>query len=382
MRFPENFDFVKGGKLPGLYGGTEVSGGEESDGTDGFSTRLMWRADGEGEVYLYAPDESGTSLGRGTGPGTGAWLCVEQHVVLNDPEEEDGSVTVWIDGTRTFSEEGMRYRTVADLRIDGIFFSTFFGGADPSWARRPTSMPTSPASRSRPADRLRLTHDDIDRGAHDAHRLTPGMDAHMRISVIGCGYLGAVHAASMAGWVTTSSASTSTRARWRHWGSPGAVLRAGVRGAAGADAGHRAAEVQRRHGGCGRFAGALRLRGHAAEAGGVRRGPRFVQDAVESLLGVLEPGTWWWASRPCPWDGGAARRAGGGEGPRRTAAWNPEFLREGFAVEDTLHPDRLVYGLPAGEDGETARALLDEVYASIVARGTPKGRATTRRRRW
>jgi hypothetical protein len=28
----------------------------------------------------------------------------------------------------------MRYRTVADLRIDGIFFSTFYGGADPSWA--------------------------------------------------------------------------------------------------------------------------------------------------------------------------------------------------------------------------------------------------------
>jgi hypothetical protein len=41
---------------------------------------------------------------------------------------------VWVDGTQTFSEEGMRYRTVADLRIDGIFFSTFYGGADPSWA--------------------------------------------------------------------------------------------------------------------------------------------------------------------------------------------------------------------------------------------------------
>jgi UDPglucose 6-dehydrogenase len=41
-------------------------------------------------------------------------------------------------------------------------------------------------------------------------------------------------------------------------------------------------------------------------------------------------------------------------------------------VQDTLHPDRLVYGLPAGGDGETARALLDEVYRPIVERGTPQ----------
>ena len=47
--------------------------------------------------------------------------------------------------------------------------------------------------------------------------------------------------------------------------------------------------------------------------------------------------------------------------------WNPEFLREGFAVQDTLSPDRMVYGLPADtQEAETARETLDEVYADLV----------------
>lgn len=133
--FPPDFDFVKGGKLPGMWGGSQVSGGEEPDGTDGFSTRLMWRKDGDGEVYLYAPGESGTSLGRGdwTWP-TGQWTCVEEHVVLNDPDNDDGEVTVWLDGEEVYSKTDLLYRTVDSLKIEGIFFSTFFGGADPSWA--------------------------------------------------------------------------------------------------------------------------------------------------------------------------------------------------------------------------------------------------------
>ena len=69
--------------------------------------------------------------------------------------------------------------------------------------------------------------------------------------------------------------------------------------------------------------------------------------------------------------------------PGAMLAWNPEFLREGFAVQDTLHPDRLVYGLPQGADGDTARRLLDEVYAAIARRAAPRrSRPTTPPRRW
>ncbi|GGN15590.1 UDP-glucose dehydrogenase family protein [Streptomyces fuscichromogenes] len=48
-------------------------------------------------------------------------------------------------------------------------------------------------------------------------------------------------------------------------------------------------------------------------------------------------------------------------------AWNPEFLREGFAVEDTLRPDRLVFGVRSA----AAEARLRAVYAPVISHGTP-----------
>jgi UDPglucose 6-dehydrogenase len=52
--------------------------------------------------------------------------------------------------------------------------------------------------------------------------------------------------------------------------------------------------------------------------------------------------------------------------------WNPEFLREGKAVEDTVRPDRFVYGVAAGDAGARAVEVLDEVYAAALESGTPR----------
>jgi UDPglucose 6-dehydrogenase len=54
-----------------------------------------------------------------------------------------------------------------------------------------------------------------------------------------------------------------------------------------------------------------------------------------------------------------------------TLVWNPEFLREGHAVHDTLHPDRLVLGYEAGELQEQAHRTMTRVYAAPLAEDVP-----------
>ncbi|MCW2576597.1 MAG: rkpK, partial [Modestobacter sp.] len=196
----------------------------------------------------------------------------------------------------------------------------------------------------------------------------------MKISVIGCGYLGAVHAASMAQLghdvvgIEVDQAKAAMLASGKvPFFEPGFEELLGRSLASGR----------------------LRFSPDMADAAGSKvhflcvgtpqkrseyaADLRFVEAATESLLAVLEPGDLVAGKSTVP-VGTAAGLAEmvAGKVPEAMVAWNPEFLREGFAVEDTLHPDRLVYGQPEGKDRETARALLDEVYAPIVAAGTPQ----------
>ena len=137
VRFEPGFDFVKGGKLPGLYGGDAPSGGDEVDGESGFSMRFMWREAGQGELYEYVAsqdEEFGASVGRGLWSfPTGEWVTIEQELVLNTPGEADGLARVWIDGAPVLEQGEIVYRTTDEVTIDGLMFSTFFGGNGKAW---------------------------------------------------------------------------------------------------------------------------------------------------------------------------------------------------------------------------------------------------------
>ena len=84
----------------------------------------------------------------------------------------------------------------------------------------------------------------------------------------------------------------------------------------------------------------------------------YVNAAIEGLIPYLSPGDLVVGKSTVP-VGTAQRLSESVVSSGAMLMWNPEFLREGFAVEDTLSPDRLVYGLPEGESSDTALAILD-----------------------
>ena len=133
--FGAEFDFVKGGKLPGLFGGhMSCSGGAESE--DCFSTRFIWKEDGAGGVYCYLPNKQvshglashnqallnilqipgfcssasvycnhnyGHSLGRGSWQFVpGEWVVISQTVRMNTVSRMDGSIVVRVRGEEVY----------------------------------------------------------------------------------------------------------------------------------------------------------------------------------------------------------------------------------------------------------------------------------------
>jgi UDPglucose 6-dehydrogenase len=194
----------------------------------------------------------------------------------------------------------------------------------------------------------------------------------MRISVIGCGYLGAVHAACMAklghevvGIDVDPRKVGELQAGRAPFFEPGLsemlneVLATGRLRFSADMADAKGAQVH------------FLCVGTPQRKGEYAADMRFVDGAFSALLDVIEPGDLVVGKSTVP-VGTAGRLAEdlSERYPDALLAWNPEFLREGFAVKDTLSPDRFVYGIPDGEAGARATELLDEVYAASLSLGT------------
>jgi len=195
----------------------------------------------------------------------------------------------------------------------------------------------------------------------------------MKMSVIGCGYLGAVHAAAMAELghdvigIDVDSAKIANLARGKApFFEPGLGEMLTTASASGrlrfstamADVADSrvhfiAVGTPQKHG------------GNAADLS-------YVDAALDGLIPYLKEGDLVVGKSTVP-VGTAARLAEKLAASRTgaTLAWNPEFLREGFAVQDTISPDRLVYGVQEGPDGLQAKAILDDVYAIALSNDTP-----------
>jgi hypothetical protein len=138
--FENDWEWVKGGKLPGLVGGSHTSGCDAIV-PDGWSARFMWRAGGQGEVYLYNQNrKSGCGDDYNfSNPGLfvkNAWNRITEHVVINTPGVKDGLVEAWYNGRKavTIPNVQLRGKVAQDVAlIDAVSLQTFYGGHDLSW---------------------------------------------------------------------------------------------------------------------------------------------------------------------------------------------------------------------------------------------------------
>jgi UDPglucose 6-dehydrogenase len=195
----------------------------------------------------------------------------------------------------------------------------------------------------------------------------------MRITVIGTGYLGAVHAACMAAighevlGVDSDAEKIAELAAGRvPFFEPGLseILAPAVRsgqlrfGVSYAEAGHFG-EIHFICVGTPQLAGSYAADVSAVDAAIEKLVPHCARDCLIVGKSTVPVGT-------------AARLADviadlNPDGCSVELAWNPEFLREGTAVRDTLHPDRLVVGVASDQ----ADAVLRLAYAPMIGAGTP-----------
>ena len=138
VKFPNNFDFRLGGKLPGVGSYNANTGGNKPNGYDGWSIRAMWNRHGQLGQYVYHMDQAkayGEFMKWNMPPiSKGQWHQIKTTVKLNTPSQANGLIQTSVDGKPVLTRSNLRFRMKNNLEIERFLFSSFFGGSGKEWA--------------------------------------------------------------------------------------------------------------------------------------------------------------------------------------------------------------------------------------------------------
>ncbi|WP_160153354.1 polysaccharide lyase [Microbulbifer sp. ALW1] len=137
VKFHSDFEFVKGGKLHGLGGGSATTGCNPID-PQGWSVRVTFANGGGVKLYVYDQDRT-NNCGHSYNNNVGftfdknKWYRIDLYVKMNSaPNNADGLAELYIDGVKIAEKHGVRLSGDQNVEVDKFLFSTFHGGSDAS----------------------------------------------------------------------------------------------------------------------------------------------------------------------------------------------------------------------------------------------------------
>lgn len=143
MKLHRKFEFVKGGKIHGLAGGTATAGCKPIE-EDGWSVRLKWREHGVPEIYVYHQDRVARCGDQFAAEdfkfARDRWYRIDLQVIRNSgPRNYDGKAVLYIDGEKVVQVKGLRLSGETKVDIDQFLFNTFYGGGSSDYSPSKTN---------------------------------------------------------------------------------------------------------------------------------------------------------------------------------------------------------------------------------------------------
>ena len=143
IRFKPGFEWVHGGKIPGMVGGSVTSGQTPTSST-GFSTRMMWKGGGNLVFYVYHHDQvsnyGDSYYWEGFQFQTGRWYNLTIRVVMNSISNgtaaANGILEGYVDGKLMFQKTDFKFRLNETIKIERMYLCSFFGGNTLDWAAK------------------------------------------------------------------------------------------------------------------------------------------------------------------------------------------------------------------------------------------------------